>query len=95
MIFEVLDEDDRDKNVSIFGNEIRSVIRTANNKNILWSTFFDVSFDGNIVEISGKGFGHGVGLCQYGAISLSRKGWSYDEIIEHYFPGTEIKLLND
>lgn len=95
MIFEVLNEDNQDKNVSIFGNEIRSVIRTANNKNILWSTFFDVSFDGKVIEISGKGFGHGVGLCQYGAISLSRKGWSYDDIIEHYFPGTEIKLLND
>jgi stage II sporulation protein D len=95
MVFEVVDEFGEGKNVSIFGNEIRSIIRTANNKRILWSTFFDVSVNRHSVEITGKGFGHGVGMCQWGAISLSRKGWEYDEIIEHYFPGIKINRLND
>jgi stage II sporulation protein D len=91
MVFEVVDEFGEVKRVSIFGNEIRSIIRTANNKSILWSTFFDVSLNRQSIEIQGKGFGHGVGMCQWGAISLSRKGWEYEEIIEHYFPGIEIK----
>ncbi len=95
LVFVLMDEYGGIQNVSIFGNEIRSIIRTANNKNILWSTFFDVSLNKNNVELIGNGFGHGVGMCQYGAISLSRNGWSYDEIIEHYYPGIEIKYLND
>lgn len=93
MVFEVVDEFDGVKNVSIFGNEIRSIIRTSDNKSILWSTFFDISFHRQSVEVNGKGFGHGVGMCQYGAISLSRKGWKYKEIIEHYFPGIKIKIF--
>ena len=93
MIFELVDEFGEEKNISIFGNEIRSIIRTANNKSILWSTFFDVSLNRQIIEIKGKGFGHGVGMCQWGAISLSRKGWEYKEIIEHYFPGIKIKTF--
>jgi stage II sporulation protein D len=93
MIFEVVDEFGGVKNVSIFGNEIRSIIKTADNKSILWSTFFDVSLRRHSVEIDGKGFGHGVGMCQYGTISLSRKGWKYEEIVDHYFPGIKIKIF--
>jgi len=40
---------------------------------ILWSTLFDLSVRSNSVILIGKGFGHGVGLCQWGAIALSRK----------------------
>ena len=47
------------------------------------------------VIIKGKGFGHGVGLCQWGAIGQSREGIGYEEILEHYFPGTEIGRIND
>jgi stage II sporulation protein D len=95
LVFDLTNEIGSEKNVSVFGNQVRSVIRTADNKNILWSTMFDISIEGNIVNISGNGFGHGVGLCQYGAIALSRKNRSFNEILEHYFPGTEVKTLND
>jgi stage II sporulation protein D len=95
LVFELVDGKGNDKRVSIFGNRIRSVLRTANGKNILWSTFFDVTFNGDNLEINGKGFGHGVGLCQWGAISLSRKGWNYSDILQHYFPGIEVESLND
>jgi len=91
----VVDEDREKKSIIIKGNEIRSVLRTADGKNILWSTLFDLSLKSNSVVLRGKGFGHGVGLCQWGAIALSRKGWNYEDILNHYYPGTETGNLND
>jgi stage II sporulation protein D len=81
-----------DKSLLLHGNEIRSILRTADNKNILWSTMFDISNDDDTVILNGYGFGHGVGLCQWGAIALSREGWSYRDILEHYFPTISITI---
>lgn len=36
--------------------------------------------------IYGKGWGHGVGLCQWGAKSMAERGWNYEKILKHYFP---------
>ncbi len=44
-------------------------------------------------ELSGAGFGHGVGMCQTGAQALAKKGWSFDRILAHYFPGSVLKKL--
>jgi stage II sporulation protein D len=91
-----LSDDDGEENLIILrGNEIRSIIRNANGKSILWSTMFDAEMNSNSVILSGKGFGHGVGLCQWGAISLSRKGWDYSEILDHYYPGTITEKVDD
>jgi SpoIID/LytB domain protein len=38
----------------------------------------------------GAGWGHGVGLCQIGAAVMASKGFSAEEILRHYFPGTEL-----
>ena len=78
------------KLIILKGNEIRSILRTSDNKSILWSTLFDLSINSNSVVLNGYGFGHGVGLCQWGAIALSQKGSSYEEILQHYYPGTTI-----
>ncbi len=42
-------------------------------------------------KIAGAGFGHGVGMCQTGAQSLAQKGWSFQRILAHYFPGSLLK----
>ena len=42
------------------------------------------------IQVTGKGWGHGVGLSQWGAKALAEQGWSYQRILEHYFPGTRI-----
>ncbi|WP_148267625.1 SpoIID/LytB domain-containing protein [Ignavibacterium album] len=82
--------------VSIFGNQIRSIIKNQSGNGILKSNNFIIELTPEKnVEIIGKGYGHGVGLCQWGAIAQSRSGKSYQEILSHYFPGTEIKKLND
>jgi len=54
----------------------------------LKSSAFDVRLEGDSVVLEGKGWGHGVGLCQIGAAVMASKGYSYTEILEHYCPGT-------
>jgi len=43
----------------------------------------------------GGGFGHGVGLSQYGSYNLAKLGWSGEQILNFYYPGTQIQPLND
>lgn len=43
------------------------------------------------LQLKGKGAGHGVGMCQVGALRMAREGKSYKEILQHYYPGTELK----
>lgn len=94
---EIVVEDDNgnEREIILRGNEIRSILRTADNKNILWSTMFDISQTSGKIILTGKGYGHGVGLCQWGAIALSRNGRNYEYILAHYYPGTIIEDIND
>lgn len=43
------------------------------------------------LTLRGRGYGHGVGMCQWGAIGRARAGQSYEEILAHYYPGTELR----
>ena len=58
----------------------------------LRSNDYEIVDNGNI-EITTKGFGHGVGLSQYGANALAKRHKSYDEILKYYYQGTELKKL--
>ncbi|MCU0342937.1 MAG: SpoIID/LytB domain-containing protein [Ignavibacterium sp.] len=90
------DNSGKENNILISGNRIRSIIRSADDKSILRSTFFNTDIDNNKnIIISGKGNGHGVGLCQWGAIGQSKKGIDFEEILNHYFPGTKVKSIYD
>jgi len=51
----------------------------------LKSTFFTIREEGENVVFYGKGFGHGVGLCQEGAMRMAEKGYSYTKIINYYY----------
>lgn len=85
-----------ERTISISGNRIRSIIKSSDGKSILRSTLFNINLDDNKnIVIKGKGNGHGVGLCQWGAIGQSKKGIGYEEILYHYFPRTTIKNLYD
>ncbi|HRQ75069.1 MAG TPA: SpoIID/LytB domain-containing protein [Phycisphaerales bacterium] len=54
------------------------------------SGFFEVSVTHQDVTFRGFGFGHGVGMCQYGAETLALRGTPYHEILKWYYPGAEI-----
>ena len=59
----------------------------------LRSTNIEIEENNNKIIITSKGFGHGVGLSQYGAQQLALKGYKYDEILKHYYQGTEFKKI--
>lgn len=75
-------------------NEIRNALKR--NSKILRSTFFkiDLELDSRNwiqkVILTGAGNGHGVGMCQWGAMGMSKKGYTYDKILGHYYKGTKI-----
>ena len=56
----------------------------------LRSTFFSVFVNGDSVILKGRGYGHGVGLCQEGAMEMASKGFSYRDIISFYYSGVII-----
>lgn len=57
----------------------------------LKSTFFSCYPEGQYVVINGRGFGHGVGLCQEGAMGMANKGLNYRQILSFYFEGIKFK----
>jgi len=56
----------------------------------LKSTYFDTEQVGDKILFKGKGFGHGVGLCQEGAMNMIKKRFSYQEVLKYYFSGAKI-----
>ena len=56
---------------------------------------FTVEQTENDTLLRGRGYGHGAGLCQLGARLLAEQGWTYERILEHYYPGTELQRLYD
>ncbi|MCH8169899.1 MAG: SpoIID/LytB domain-containing protein [Bacteroidetes bacterium] len=89
-----LDSDENDdEEIILKGNSIRSIIRRTNG-GILRSTMIEIEMDDDDIVFNGKGNGHGVGLCQWGTLSLSHEGTDFKEILSHYFRGTEIKPIS-
>ena len=70
--------------VRLSGREMRSLF-------LLRSADFDVVYDGESFVFTVFGFGHGVGMSQYGANLMAKAGCDYRSILSHYYPGTEIK----
>lgn len=77
----------------------KEAVRTffsATEEGSLKSRVFDIEFEFNeatgefTLIIDGKGWGHGLGLSQYGANSMAAAGYTYDEILKHYYTGVEI-----
>lgn len=58
------------------------------------STQFDVEVMGWEIALSGRGSGHAVGLCQWGAKEMAEHGYPYTTILAYYFPGTELRYTS-
>ena len=68
------------------GTEIRSLLG-------LRSTDFTIEID-NDIKITTNGYGHGVGMSQYGANEMAKLGYTYDEILKYYYKNIEIEKIN-
>jgi stage II sporulation protein D len=83
---------------TVRGNDIRSVLRGPGGE-ILNSTYFSVDSSlaqsGYLIKLTlrGGGYGHGVGMCQWGAIGRARAGQDFRAILATYFPGTTVGPL--
>ena len=65
--------------------------RTLYEKLGLRSTDFSIYQENNKVIINMIGYGHGVGMSQYGAEGMAEAGYSYEDILKHYYTNIEIK----
>jgi stage II sporulation protein D len=59
------------------------------------STNCTVSPDNGSYIFEGKGYGHGVGLCQWSALEMSREGKTYKQILDYFYPGTKLEKYED
>ncbi|MEW6096289.1 MAG: SpoIID/LytB domain-containing protein [bacterium] len=59
----------------------------------IWSTLFTIRRNGNKVTFQGRGKGHGVGLCQQGAIMMGKLGYNYKQILGFYYPGIYLRSV--
>lgn len=86
---------------NIKGDRTRWVLAPASgNPVILRSALFDLDLErsgGDLRQVvaRGNGFGHGIGLCQTGALEMSRQGFSAREILTHYYPDSTLRRLAD
>ncbi|MBI3314638.1 MAG: SpoIID/LytB domain-containing protein [Candidatus Omnitrophica bacterium] len=74
------------KNLTISGKDFREAV----GPNVLKSNDYEISMQGYYVDLTGKGWGHGVGLCQWGARGMALQQFTYQQILSYYYPRAEI-----
>lgn len=77
------------KHSAVIGKEL--AIRRALSETHLKSSAFEVTADGDFFVLRGRGWGHGVGLCQIGAAVMASEGYDYRQILSHYYVGAEVE----
>lgn len=77
------------KHSAVIGKEL--AIRRALSETHLKSSAFEVTADGDLFVLRGRGWGHGVGLCQIGAAVMASEGYDYRQILSHYYVGAEVE----
>lgn len=83
----------RQKNYIVKGVKIPTTKVRSHFK--LRSAWFNVSVHKHDVRLQGKGYGHGVGLCQEGAIEMAENGWDFEKIINYYYKNVKIVRIED
>ncbi len=76
-----------DGELHVKGEDLRRVLGYT----VLASTQFDFEVVGFQIQFTGRGAGHGVGLCQWGATELAEKGYGAETILRYYYPGTDLR----
>lgn len=74
----------------VYGAEFRKTVGFDRLKSTLVD---EMSYDGSRFTFKGRGWGNGVGLCQWGAYTYATDGWKADDIVRHYYVGAEVKKI--
>jgi stage II sporulation protein D len=75
------------------GEEFRTIVTRAFGARSVRSTLFAVTRENTKFVFTGRGFGHGAGLCQAGALARLRAGAKPEQVLERYYPGTRLVVL--
>jgi stage II sporulation protein D len=75
--------------VPLRGNDFRRMVGYETVR----STLFAVAVEGGVARFSGRGYGHGVGMSQWGAKGMAEQGYTAERILEYYYPGTTLGSL--
>jgi stage II sporulation protein D len=75
------------------GEEFRDALSQSFGGRTIKSTWFEIRRVGSSYILDGRGFGHGVGLCQAGALARIRAGAKLPAVLQQYFPGTRLITL--
>ncbi len=77
------------KDIKIPAKDFRNII----GPNFIRSTNFKLNLAGGDAVFEGLGWGHGVGLCQWGAYFMAKQGYNYKDILKYYYPKTDVKAI--
>jgi len=95
LTFKVIERSDTNRIIKLKINDIEILGRDIYNKLGLRSTDFNLTQVGSNIVIDTKGYGHGVGMSQYGALGMAKEGYNYKEILTYYYTGTKIKKIQN
>ena len=93
--FKVLRRSSTNRILNLSINSIEFTGKEVYDKLGLKSMDFSLKQDGNNIIIDTVGYGHGVGMSQYGAEGMALEGYSYKDILSHYYVGTSIKKIEN
>ena len=79
------------KLATITGVRFREII----GPNTLKSNYYDIEMKGYYFDLIGRGWGHGVGMCQWGVYQMAKKRYKYTSILKHYYPDTRIVDISE
>lgn len=77
---------------SISASSLRFAVDRSLGWNQVRSDWYGITVNNGFLHFNGKGYGHGVGLCQAGAYEMANEGRSSREILNFYFPGTQVRI---
>jgi stage II sporulation protein D len=78
-----------DRHLSLSKSRLRAVM----GRKRLPSNNYTIAEINGSYHLKGTGYGHGVGLCQFGALELAKRGYTYNQILSHYFPKHKLEAL--
>jgi stage II sporulation protein D len=86
-------QDSRKANLEYYG--IKVPLKNVRNDLQLKSTFFSLEPVGDTLLFNGRGFGHGIGMCQEGAMRMTKLGYSYQDVLDFYYKNVHLIDIKD